>query len=160
MPAKTHGLSHTPLYYVWQAMWKRCRDTNDPAWKNYGGRGIVVCSEWSNYAEFHAWAMAHGYRAGLTLDRSNNDGSYDPRNCSFVTRAAQNRNTRRNHYIEIFGDVKLQQDWAIDARCVVDAKLFRNRIRLGWPPEKALTVPASYLNSHDPEIQSYRSAAI
>jgi len=76
---------------------KRCYDVNHPRYKDYGGRGIVVCEEWKNDREaFIEWAFLSGYKYNLTLDRENNDKGYSPENCRWVTQKEQNMNSRRN----------------------------------------------------------------
>jgi hypothetical protein len=88
-----HGMSKTPLYDVWRNMCQRCENPQNNRWNSYGGRGISVCSEWRNSVKaFLDWALANGYRRGLTIDRVNNDGNYEPDNCRFVTDAENRRN--------------------------------------------------------------------
>ena len=75
------------LYRVWSSMRNRCRNPNSQKWHRYGGRGIKICSEWGDYAVFREWAIGTGYRKGLTIDRINNDGNYEPDNCRWVTKS-------------------------------------------------------------------------
>lgn len=85
------------LYGVWAAMKQRCLNPKCKLYEHYGARGIKVYEQWSwpnGYWPFEAWAMANGYQPGLTLDRINNDGDYQPSNCRWVTRA-QNLSNRR-----------------------------------------------------------------
>ena len=97
---KIHGMSHTHIYYVWQAMRKRCNKEKDKSFKNYGARGIKVCTEWSeDFTNFYNWAKNNGYKQGLTLDRVNNNKGYSPENCRWVTMKQQANNTRRNKYV-------------------------------------------------------------
>src|SRR3990167_2556243 len=90
-----HGESHTKLHKVWSSMKKRCLNLNDKGYKNYGGRGITICNEWLEFIPFRDWAINNGYKEGLQINRINNDGSYEPSNCNFVTSAenCRNRNT-------------------------------------------------------------------
>lgn len=74
----------------------RCQCESNPNYFRYGGRGINVCAEWEDFEVFHAWALANGYEAHLTIDRSDVNGNYEPGNCRWITRAAQNRNRRDN----------------------------------------------------------------
>lgn len=91
----THGMSwKTKIYGVWCGMRRRCTDPKFKSFKDYGGRGIQVCSEWLDYKTFHDWAVTHGYQEGLELDRRDNNGSYSPDNCRFVTRLENARNKR------------------------------------------------------------------
>lgn len=76
-------------------MKRRCFNKNDPAYKNYGGRGITICNEWLNdFMTFYNWAEAHGIKKGLDIDRIDNDGDYSPSNCRFTTRKENGRHTR------------------------------------------------------------------
>lgn len=82
----------TPTYYSWQNMHARCRYPSMKTYVNYGGRGITVCTRWSSFENFLA---DMGERpTGLTLDRLDSDGNYEPGNCTWSTRAEQNRNHR------------------------------------------------------------------
>lgn len=85
------------LYRRWVAMRHRCRptDKNDKNIRWYG-RGIKVCDEWENSFEvFEKWALANGYRLGLSIDRVDNDGNYEPSNCEWVTRSVNSIRVRK-----------------------------------------------------------------
>jgi len=93
--ATKHNLSKSKLYSIWSMMKQRCGNPNSKKFKYYGGRGITVCSEWTNsIVDFNRWALDNGYKEGLELDRKNNDGNYEPNNCRFVDRSLQMQNTR------------------------------------------------------------------
>ncbi len=105
-----HCSGGTPkAYSCWQHMKRRCLSKNDPAYKNYGGRGIKVCDRWLKFSNFYA---DMGDRPdGLSLDRIDNDGNYEPGNCRWATRKEQNRNTRRNRHITYKGETKILIEW-------------------------------------------------
>ena len=85
--------SKTADYHSWLAMLKRCTNPNEPAFPDYGGRGIMVCDRWRN--SFESFLADMGPRPrGLTLERVDNDGNYEPGNCVWGTRKQQSRNRR------------------------------------------------------------------
>lgn len=127
-----HRLSKHPLYSVYRDMVRRCCNSNTKSYHNYGGRGISVCKEWlDDVFSFRSWAILNGYEKGLQIDRIDNEGNYQPSNCRFVTREVNIRNTRRNVYVEAFGERKTLTDWADDIRCEVGVETLRSRYRRG-----------------------------
>lgn len=82
-----------PLYRTWQSMKSRCYDSNTRDYNLYGGRGITVCERWLNsYDDFVA---DMGVRPeGMTLDRINPDGNYEPGNVRWATPKEQITNRR------------------------------------------------------------------
>ena len=85
----------------------------DKSYKNYGGKGISVCEEWSkSFSSFALWAEENGYAEGLTIDRIDGKKGYSPENCRWVTVAEQNRNYSKNHFITYNGETKCLADWA------------------------------------------------
>ena len=102
-----------PLYDVWRNMKRRCYYKNSKCYKNYGGRGIIVCDEWlSDFNIFLKWALENKWKKGLTIDRINNDGNYEPSNCKWSTMHEQLLNRRNNHFIVYKGKRKTISEWS------------------------------------------------
>ena len=92
---KTHGLKYTRLYRIWRGIKSRTLNPKYNQYNYYGGRGITICDEWKNdFMSFHDWAMSNGYEEnkGLSIDRIDNDGNYEPSNCRWTTQTIQTRN--------------------------------------------------------------------
>lgn len=93
-PNKTHGMHDTPEYKVWSGIKQRCLNPKNPAFINYGGRGITVCDEWiDSFEQFYA-DMGPRPSSKLTLERVDNDKGYSRDNCKWATRAEQIWNRR------------------------------------------------------------------
>lgn len=142
----THGASKTPLYEVWVGMKQRCLNKNDSAYKNYGGRGIQIWEDWiDDFSAFQKWALSHGYREGLEIDRfPNNDGNYHPDNCRFTTPKKNSNNRRSSRKITWDGETKTLAEWSEDPRCCVAYDTLKARLKYGWSFQKALTSTLRY----------------
>lgn len=100
-----HGMSGTKIYNVWRGVKSRCISTSHPQYKDYGGRGIKICEEWldeeNGFINFYNWAIEAGYKqdAGLSIDRIEVDGDYEPDNCRWTIQKIQTWNRRNTIYI-------------------------------------------------------------
>lgn len=108
---KIHGKRHTRIYNTWCSMKERCNTPSNTSYKNYGARGITVCSEWQEFEPFYEWAMSHGYTDELSIDRIDVNGNYSPDNCRWVTKKTQANNTRANHYVTRNGVTHTVTEW-------------------------------------------------
>lgn len=79
------------LYISWQNMKQRCTNPNHPKFHRYGGRGISLYDGWKTINGFMEWALSNGWKSGLTIDRIDNNGNYEPDNCRFVTQSENSR---------------------------------------------------------------------
>lgn len=133
----THGERHTKLYSQWSSMKARCSNPAHNRYELYGGRGIAVCAEWANNFEaFRDWAIANGYRDGLTIDRKDTDGPYSPENCRWATQKEQQNNRRNNRRITYGGKSQTLQQWAEERG--IKRQTIQTRLSRGWPVSRAL----------------------
>ena len=107
-----HGQRYTRLYNTWLNMRGRCLTKTDPAYDNYGGRGIKICKDWDDFNSFWEWSKESGYTDDLTIDRIDVNGNYCPENCRWVNRKIQNNNKRNNDFLIYNGIIKTRQEWA------------------------------------------------
>lgn len=139
---KTHGMTKTRLYHIWQDMKARCYRKNNKNYDLYGGRGITVCEEWKNSFEtFYEWSMANGYSDSLTIDRVDSNGNYEPSNCRWATQKQQCNNFSRNRILTLDGVSKTMSEWADITG--ISYTTIRARLNiLHWSVEKALKTGA------------------
>ena len=83
-----HLLYKHPLYKRWIKIKQRCYNLNDPSYKYYGKRGVVMCDKWKNdFMLFYDWSLENGWSNNLTIDRIDNKGGYSPDNCQYISRS-------------------------------------------------------------------------
>lgn len=129
---KVHGMCGTSTYRSWTAMHSRCRDPRKP---DYHGKGITVCDRWSKFENFLA---DMGERPdGMTIDRIDSSGNYEPSNCKWSTNKEQHRNTSRNLLISHNGETRTLAGWA-EATGIGRATI-KARISRGWSISESLT---------------------
>jgi hypothetical protein len=137
---RTHGLTGTPEYMVWKAMRSRCNTKGDHAYRNYGGRGISVCEEWSDFVTFLT-DMGTRPTPRHELDRVDNDKGYSKDNCRWITHRQNLNNKRTNRIVTYLGRSMIIAEWAEEIG--VNYRTLNNRINRGWSTERALTEPIS-----------------
>jgi hypothetical protein len=118
----------------------RCEDPNNNRFFLYGGRGIRVCERWrSSFAAFRE-DMGEPPQRGMSLDRIDSEGNYEPTNCRWATAKQQQRNRRNNHTFEYNGERLTVTEWAERTGIAMSALLKRRS--LGWSVERTLTEPS------------------
>ena len=119
---------------------QRTTNPNHNCYQYYGGRGITMCDEWLNSVDaFVAYGLTHGYEIGLDIDRIDNDKGYCPENVRFVTHSQNCRNKGQNVYVDFQG-----KNWLLVELCEsykMPYNVVKNRLRVGWTLEKAMTKP-------------------
>ncbi len=135
----THGMSNMPVYTSYNAMIKRCNNTSDSEFDNYGGRGIKVCEEWGTFEGFYS---SMGDRPhGTTLDRIDVNGDYTPSNCRWATALTQGNNRRNNHLVTANGKTQTIAEWARELG--VSGTAILNRLNKGLSHDDSINTPFS-----------------
>jgi len=135
-----HSVSKSKEYATWVGIRARCFNRNNPAYHNYGGRGIAVCDQWMTFETFFA-DVGPCPSPAHTIDRIDNDGNYEPGNVRWATRTEQARNRRSSVILEFNGKRQTIGQWATEVG--VPQQTLSNRVRRGMPLAAAL-IPARY----------------
>lgn len=134
------GRRKTPEYNSWAQMKARCLNLNYTDYKNYGGRGIRICSGLLEFADF--LKVLNNRPSGKTLDRQDNSAHYScgvceecnqngwPMNCRWATRLEQNSNTRVNRNLTYNGRTMHIAAWSREVG--IDVGTLRRRLARGW----------------------------
>jgi hypothetical protein len=133
----THGMSRTKEYRTWSHMKERCQNDRCKNYKDYGGRGITVCDEWSN--SFEQFYKDMGSRPKKkSIDRIDVNGNYEPDNCRWATMKTQQNNRTNNHMLTCFGKTQNLMRWSEEVN--IKYKILHCRInKHKWSIERALT---------------------
>jgi hypothetical protein len=131
-----HGMSQSRIYIEWKCMLLRCNTPSHKSYKDYGGRGISVCSQWHEFPNFQEWALANGYNDNLTIDRIDVNGNYEPSNCRYVDMVTQCNNRRSSKFLTYQGKTLSVSQWARELGLSRNA-IF-GRLKRGLPIEEVL----------------------
>jgi hypothetical protein len=130
----THRMSYHPAYRSWAGMCQRCTNPKTPYWHIYGGRGITVCERWMHSFEAF-WEDNPGWHPGLSLDRIDNDGNYEPGNVRWATDQQQGRNRSVNVMVEtpLWGSISITE---AAERAGLGVHVIRHRLKKNWPADR------------------------
>lgn len=138
--ASKHGMTGTRIYNIWFGMKQRCYYPKNRCYKTYGAEGVTVCEEWRhNFQAFYDWAMSHGYRGDLSIERIDNAKGYSPDNCRWATITEQANNKRNNRLITDNGETHSLAEWAEITG--LNRVTIAYRLKANWDIEKALSTP-------------------
>lgn len=102
------------IYNVYKMIKERCYNKNRKDYKYYGYKGIKMCTEWNdNFETFYEWAILNGYKKGMSIDRINSNGDYEPTNCRIIKLSENCRFKSSTNYITVNEITKSGRQWAI-----------------------------------------------
>lgn len=135
-----HGLERHPLKKVWDGMKQRCYNPNHTYFDRYGGRGIEICERWHSLENF---VDDNGklWQPGLTIERKDNDGHYEPNNCCWIPYSDQAKNRNNTIRLTLNKTARTIPEWS--KLLSIRTSVLRNRLRQGWSHERILTTPVS-----------------
>lgn len=133
---KENAKRRHPLVHSYNTMMQRCYNKNNPQYRDYGARGIKVCDRWlpkqENAEGFWNFVSDMGEKPNnTTLERIGNEKDYTPDNCTWATKAQQQRNRRNNIWITYNGKTQVAKDWALELE--VNYITLVRRYKLGLP---------------------------
>lgn len=139
-----HGFSDRPEYYIWVSMIQRCTNPKARYYTNYGGRGITVCKRWFTFDNFIADMgprPSGTYPSGrtiYTIERTDNDGNYTPKNCVWATYKQQARNRTSARMITHAGETLQLSVWV--EKLGLKYGVVHCRLARGWSVDRAFGI--------------------
>lgn len=133
----THGMRNTREYKIWCGMKTRCLNPNYIKYSNYGGRGISICDAWKD--SFQQFFEDMGKCPdGMSIERTDTNGNYEPSNCVWATDIAQARNKRTSLNVE-FDGVMISIKELADRNGIKYPTLRHRIVNMGMSPAKAVS---------------------
>jgi len=125
--ARKHGQHNTIEYLRWLRMKARCTNPNNPAYADYGGRGITVCQRWMDSFEAFIEDMGERPSPEHSIDRIDNNRGYEPNNVRWATKQEQANNRRSNVEVTYNGETKTLAAWARVAGITPEGIAYRHK---------------------------------
>jgi hypothetical protein len=129
-----HPVAKERLFNIWQGMRQRCNNPNANFYEYYGAKGVKICQEWNEYKAFKQWAVENGYDEGLSIDRIDVDGGYNPNNCRWISLREQQSNKSNNVFVLYQDeDITLAE---LSRRTGLSLPMLHRRYHAGYTGEK------------------------
>lgn len=144
------SLLRTRFYKIWVGMRARCNNPNTDRYEHYGGRGITVCERWNSFEAF-VEDMYPTYKSGLTIERKDVNGNYEPTNCTWATSKQQANNKQNTRYLTYQGRTQSQLDWSKELN--IPYGIISGRLNLGWSIDRVLSEPVTTYKSHHKTLE-------
>jgi hypothetical protein len=136
-PNQTHVMTKSRVYKIWTGMHSRCKIPSATGYKNYGGKGVSVCERWNSFENF--LSDMGDAPDGMSIDRKDSTGNYEPENCKWATRKEQNRNQFDLPMFEYKGKTQCLSAWAEEVGSTFGT--IKARLNNGWTFCKAIETP-------------------
>lgn len=154
---RTHGLSKTRLYTIYNDMKQRCYNKNSSEYNIYGGKGIKICDDWLlSFKNFYDWAILNGYDKTFSLDRIDGNKNYTPENCRWATRKTQAVNRKTTIFIEDDGVKICLKDFCKKRN--LKYKLVQSRLKKGQSLDVVIQLAGLDLPYDIAELHTQRQA--
>lgn len=151
-----HGLSETPEYIAWACMIHRCHNPQNRRYASYGGRGITVCDRWRSSFLMFLRDVGKRPSEGMTLERVDNNGNYEPLNCRWASQQEQAYNRRDNRIVIIGGLARPISWWSKTAG--IRGTTLSGRLKAGWSPERLLQPPDVHIQDHSRRLAKKKAS--
>jgi hypothetical protein len=146
-----HGLTGSRAHTAWINMRERCLNPKHDSYHRYGGRGIGICKPWLESFTNFLDDMGHP-PSGMSLDRIDVNGDYEPGNCRWATSEEQANNRDNNRCLEFGGKKQTVAQWARELGASRAA--LRYRLEAGWTVEETLTMKVDHKNRRQQEARA------
>lgn len=142
-----HGASNTKEYQTWIRIKDRCLNPNNKSYKDYGGRGITICSKWIGSFETFLEEVGVAPSKYHSIDRIDNEGSYAKDNVRWALINTQANNKRTTKLVTYMNKTQSLSEWALELGVPRD-RLYQRLYKYNWTVDEAFTLPADLGNRY------------